>query len=43
MLGKTYRYNSKDADVGFRLASAFNYAGLQFTRMMFHQDRFPGS
>ena len=26
MLGETYRYNSKDTDVSFRLASAFNYA-----------------
>lgn len=26
MLGEMYRYNSKDADVSFRLASAFNYA-----------------
>ena len=27
MLGEMYRYNSKDADASFRLASAFNYTG----------------
>ena len=26
MLGEMYRYNIKDADASFRLASAFNYA-----------------
>ena len=29
MLGEVQHYNSKDADVSFRLASAFNYAGSQ--------------